>query len=125
MEEDTSITTAYIKCMQEFYAFKAIMGGMKIKQCIILVVILAAVLEVTILFTKTCDYEERVDISNTTCIQSKYIGRKLFFHICMKENKTVYDLRYFWRDKNTTLKADIIGVQMTAKEYAKICNFCP
>lgn len=112
--------------MQAFSFFSsAIMEGMKIKLCITLVIILAAVLEVTILFTKTCDYEERVDISNTTCIHSEYIGRKLFFHICRKEKKTVYDVRYFWRDKNTTLKADIIGVQMSTKEFAKICNFCP
>lgn len=96
----------------------------KIKLCFTLIIVLAAVLVVTVLFTKTCDYEERVDISNTTCIHSEYIGRKLFFHVCMKENKPVYDVRYFWRDKNTTLKADIIGVQMTTKEFAKICNFC-
>ena len=72
-----------------------------------------------------CDYEKQVNLTNTTCTHSVYIGRKLFFHKCAKENKTIFDLRYFWKDtEGGTLKANIIGVQMSLKEFLKICNYC-
>lgn len=67
-----------------------------------------------------------VDITNTTCVQSEYIGRRLFFHTCLKDGKTVYDLRYFWKDsnENNKFKASIIGIQATTEEFKKICTFC-
>lgn len=93
----------------------------------IVLIIIIGIIEIIIFSLYIKDYERVVDLANTTCTMSAYIGRKMFFHICIKENKTVYDLRYFWKDTDTThaWKADIIGVQMTSNEFIKMCNFCP
>lgn len=66
----------------------------------------------------------RVNITNTNCSLSVYLGRKIFFHICTIWNNTVYDIRYFWQDSDEILKADFVGVQLNAKEYSKICQYC-
>lgn len=92
--------------------------------CIIISIIRLEVLE----NYNTCDYEDynnlRVNITNTTCLKSTYIGRKIFFHTCLKDNATVYDLRYFWLNEDRTLRANIFGIQMSSDEFVKICNFC-
>lgn len=92
----------------------------------VVLVIIIGVIEIIIFSLYIKEYEGEVDLANTTCTTSVHIGRKIFFHICMKENKSVYDLRYFWKDTDTThtWKANIIGVQMTSNEFIKLCNFC-
>lgn len=67
----------------------------------------------------------KVNITNTSCTKSVHIARKIFFHECLKNNKTVYDLRYFWTDENNTLHASIIGIQISVFEYKKICEMYP
>lgn len=66
-----------------------------------------------------------VNITNTSCTKSVHIARKIFLHKCFKNNKTVYDLRYFWTDENHTLRASIIGLQISETEYKKFCQICP
>lgn len=73
-----------------------------------------------------CDFEEKINLTNTECFHSIYIGRKLFLHECMKNNRTIFDLRYFWRyDLNDKLKADTVGIQMSKEEFIKICTYRP
>ncbi len=104
--------------------------------CIIIVILLLAttIIVAGILLDelmRNCDWwEGKVDLKNSTCKESVYIGqesvyigRKVYLHKCVKENKTVYDLRYFWKDDDM-LKADRIGVQMWRDEFKKLCNFC-
>ena len=67
----------------------------------------------------------KVNITNTQCVKSVHIARKIFFHECLKNNKTIYDLRYFWPDENNTLHASIIGLQFSVKEYKIFCQLCP
>lgn len=95
------------------------------KICFALVIAIG-IIELIVYYAMFTESEGQVDLTNTTCTESVYIGRKLFFHKCMKENKTVYDLRYFWKDKEAdgALKANIIGVQMITDEFNKICKFC-
>ena len=69
--------------------------------------------------------EKRVNLTGVNCSLSTHIGRKLFFHVCLKENKKVYDVRYFWENEDQILKANIIGVQMNQAEFEKICKYCP
>ena len=69
--------------------------------------------------------ENRVNLTGVNCSSSAYLGRKLFFHICLKEKKIVYDIRYFWENKDKILKADIIGVQLNQAEFKKNCKYCP
>lgn len=72
------------------------------------------------------DFEEKINLTNTECIYSIHIGRKLFLHECIKNNKSIFDLRYFWKhDLNDELKADIVGIQMSKEEFIKICTYCP
>lgn len=83
----------------------------------------------TVLITFNLDFRDtsvHVSLNNTTCTQTHHIGRKLFLHVCTKENKTVFDLRYFWQeaDDDLALKASIIGVQMPMDEFLKVCNVC-
>lgn len=66
-----------------------------------------------------------VNITNTSCTKSVHIARKIFLHECLKNNKTIYDLRYFWTDENHTLHASIIGLQISETEYKKFCEMCP
>ena len=66
-----------------------------------------------------------VNITNTRCVKSIHIARKIFFHECLKDNRTIYDLRYFWSDENNTLHASIIGLQISDTEYKKLCQMCP
>lgn len=69
-------------------------------------------------------YGSFVNLTNTTCVYSRHLGGRLFFHECMKGQKTVYDLRYFFKnDDDGMLKASIIGVQMSPEIYSKVCNF--
>lgn len=69
-------------------------------------------------------YETFVNLTNTSCRVSRHIEGRLFLHECVKGQKTVYDLRYFFKDDNDgMLKASIIGVQMYSEIYAKVCNF--
>lgn len=96
----------------------------KVKYAIALIAIIAIV-EIILFYDYSHEFGEYVDIKNTTCIKSKHIRRKLFLHVCSKENKTVYDLRYFWRGEGDALKASVIGVQMTTDDFLKICNYCP
>lgn len=88
-------------------------------------IILTGIAETFLLANNGQDYEYQVDIKNTTCVRSIYLGKKLFFHICLKENKFVYDLRYFWPDVNDSLQASIIGVQMSREKFYKMCSYCP
>lgn len=88
-------------------------------------IILGGIAETFLLANNSQDYEYEVDIKNTTCVRSINMGNKLFFHICLKENKIVYDLRYFWPDVNNTLQASVNGVQMSGKKFNKICSYCP
>lgn len=73
---------------------------------------------------RSSDYDEQVDISTTNCTYSSHIGRRIFFHTCLKENKTVYDIRYFWLDDDDILQASIIDVKVSLEEFSKICNYC-
>lgn len=75
-------------------------------------IITIAIIELIVYCTILSVSEEQVNITNTTCKKSLHIGRNLFFHKYIKENKTVYDLRYFWKneEENGGLKASIIGV---------------
>lgn len=93
----------------------------------IALIIIIGIIEIVIFSLYIKNHGNEVDLANTTCTTSAYIGRRIFLHICTKENKTVYDLRYFWKDTDTThtWKANIIGVQMTSNEFIKMCNFCP
>lgn len=81
-----------------------------------------------IYFTYSCqrikEVDERIDLANTTCNHIVYIGRRIFFHECSKDNKTVYDLRYFWKDTEHRWKANVIGVQMYSHEFDKMCKYC-
>ena len=61
----------------------------------------------------------KVNITNTSCTKSVHIARKIFFLECFKNNKIVYDLRYFWSDENSGLHARIIGLQVSATEFKK------
>lgn len=88
-------------------------------------IILGGIAETFLFANNDQDYEYEVDIKNTTCVRSINMGKKLFFHICLKENKIVYDLRYFWPDVNDTLQASVIGVQMSRKKFNKMCSYCP
>lgn len=93
--------------------------------CMILLVLGIFIMLCLLIFDKNhCESEAEVDISNSSCSESLYIGRSLFFHQCIKDNKTVFDIRYFWKENlnDRTLKADIIGVQMSVDEFLKICN---
>lgn len=74
--------------------------------------------------TQTIPTENRVNLTGVNCTISANIGRKLFFHVCRKENKTVYDVRYFYKNEDEILKAGIIGVQMNRDEFKKVCKYC-
>lgn len=93
--------------------------------CFVLIIIVA-IIELILYCTVLSASEEQVDLSNTTCTESVHIARKLFFHKCLKENKTIFDIRYFWKneEENNVLKASIIGVQMINEEFNKLCNYC-
>lgn len=70
------------------------------------------------------NYGTFVNLTNTSCVYSRHLVGRLFFHECMKGQKTVYDLRYFFKDEDDgMLKASIIGVQMSQEVYSKVCNF--
>lgn len=87
--------------------------------------VLITILEFALIINQSAsDAEDILDIRNASCTQSVNIGRRLFLHVCLKDNKTVYDIRYFWKNHEGFLKADIIGIQMTAKEFLKVCNYC-
>lgn len=96
-------------------------------KCAIALIAIIGIVEVILFYDYSHEFGGYVDISNTTCTKSKHIRRKLFLHVCLKENKTVYDLRYFWRaeEEGDALKASAIGVQMTTDDFLKICNYCP
>lgn len=76
--------------------------------------------------TSNCEWkeEEAVDISNTTCVYSENIGRRIFFHVCFKEESKVYDIRHFYKEELHGLKPQIIGVQLTESEFSKLCRQC-
>lgn len=94
--------------------------------CIILtaIVLLTAAMELFVSNDKIDQHMLAVNITNTTCTKSVHITRKIFFHECLKDNQTIYDLRYFWADENNELHASIIGVQISAIEYKKLCQMC-
>lgn len=80
-----------------------------------------------ITFVSECKEKEeikKINISNTPCTISKHIGRKIFLHICKKNEEVVYDIRYFWSNESQTLKPEIIGVQLTEREFQNVCKFC-
>lgn len=56
------------------------------------------------------------------CIHSEHLGRRLYFHICVKENVKVFDIRYFWKNDLGGIKPQIIGVQLSEHQYEKICK---
>ena len=78
----------------------------------------------SIISLKNDPEENRENLTGVNRSLSTYIGRKLFFHVCMKENQKVYDVRYFWENEDRILKAGIIGVQMNQPEFHKICKYC-
>lgn len=88
-----------------------------IASCCVLVLIGACVT----FWTGSPGEEKRVDLSNTTCIYSENIGRRIFFHVCYKEESKIYDIRYFFKED---LKPQIIGVQLSELEFSKICRQC-
>ena len=96
------------------------LSGIAIVTCVIYSVIL-----LSIIHFRNESMENRVNLTGINCSLSTHVGRKLFFHICFKENKKVYDIRYFWENEDRILKADIIGVQMNQAEFNKICKHCP
>lgn len=88
--------------------------------------LLTVVMELFVTNDKNIDQSVlEVNITNTSCTKSVHIARKIFFHECLKNNKTIYDLRYFWTNENNTLHASIIGLQISAAEYIKFCKMCP
>lgn len=95
--------------------------------CIILasIILLTAIMELFIEHHKIDQAMLEVNITNTSCTKSVHIARKIFFHECLKNNKTIYDLRYFWLDEKNSLRASIIGLQISAIEYKKLCEMCP
>lgn len=71
-----------------------------------------------------CLYTDRIDLTNSSCIYSENLGRRLYFHICNKENIRVYDIRYFWKEELNLIKPQIIGVQLNGIEFGKLCKQC-
>lgn len=67
--------------------------------------------------------EGLVDLSKTACNYSQNIGGRIFFHKCFKNNRLVYDIRYFYKN-NKTLKAGVIGIQLNQPEFNKLCEQC-
>lgn len=67
--------------------------------------------------------ESEINLNSSSCNYSKNIGRRIYFHKCVKENNIVYDIRYFFKEKKI-LKPDIIGVQLQKSEYEKLCQQC-
>lgn len=63
-----------------------------------------------------------VDISNSSCHKSIHLGRSYFFHICSKENKNVFDIRYFFKSDQGNLEPYFVGVQMNENEFTKLCK---
>ena len=91
-----------------------------VASCLIYSVTLLSIIPV-----KNVREENRVNLTGVNCSSSSHIGWKLTFHACLKENKKVYAVRYFWGNEDRILKADIIGVQMYQAEFNKICRYCP
>ena len=86
--------------------------------------ILTITMEIFIANDETDQSMLKVNITNTSCTKSVHIARKIFFHECFKNNKTIYDLRYFWSDEKSALHASIIGLQVSATEFKKLCQMC-
>lgn len=95
--------------------------------CIILssMMLLTVIIEFFVISDKIDQRMLEVNLTNTSCTKSVHIARKIFLHECLKNNKTIYDLRYFWTDENKTLHASIIGLQLSETEYKKFCTMCP
>lgn len=88
----------------------------------IIVLLLLGVALLRIVVQHNSEYEEKISVTNASlCTRSVHIVRRLYFHVCSKENKTVYDIRYFWKDDDG-LKPSIIGIQLYVDEFNKICN---
>lgn len=78
-----------------------------------------------LLWLNRCDYDgETINLNNTNCTYSENIGRRLFFHICSKDNYMIYDIRYFWRDEPGHLKPEVVGVQLSQLEFQRVCSQC-
>lgn len=80
-----------------------------------------------IIFVNVCKEKNsgnKINISNIPCTISKHIGRKIFLHVCKKNDEMVYDIGYFWSNKSQTLKPEIIGVQLTKTEFQNVCKIC-
>ena len=91
-----------------------------IATCLIYSIIILSIIPL-----KKVQTEKRVNLTSVNCSLSTHIGRKLFFHVCLKENKKVYDVHYFWENEDQILKAKIIRLQMNQAEFKKICKYCP
>lgn len=78
----------------------------------------------SIYYNTECEYGDKIDLKNTSCSHSENLGTKLYFHICEKENSKVYDLRYFWKEELDRIKPQIIGVQLSERQFKTICQQC-
>lgn len=72
----------------------------------------------------TIKSSEKINISNSTCSVSKHIGRKIFLHICLKNKQEIFDIRYFFSNRTLNPFPEIIGVQLTKREFRKVCEVC-
>lgn len=87
---------------------------------IIIIIIESSILIINIIEVK----EDRIDLNNTSCKLTKYLGRQIYFHVCEKNLKNVYDIRYFWTKEKGVIKPEIIGVQLTEMEFDILCKQC-
>lgn len=95
------------------------------KNLSLLVLITLVAVELIVIISNHIDLiETEIDIKNSTCFLSTHIGRKLFYHECTKDGGRVHDIRHFFNANSTHLTASFLGVQLSEKEFQKVCEQC-
>jgi len=89
--------------------------------CVVVILALVCVVELIVLFAPN---EEYVDLSKSTCSVSENIGRRVYFHKCLKEKSVVYDIRQFYYNGTNDLKPEVHGIQLFKHEFMKLCQQC-
>lgn len=94
----------------------------KWKSLTIAILLLVCIIQTTVIIHQVPS-QLKINLSDSSCNYSRNIGKRIFFHKCVKENQIVYDLRYFYLE-NKTLKADITGFQLDRKQFGNLCEQC-
>ena len=57
----------------------------------------------------------------TSCLNTTYLGRQFYFHVCKLYEKRVFDIRSFYQDRDQ-LKASIQGITLEEGEFRQVLD---